>query len=657
MLEQFPRSLYCVSVLFWFEQGCFQLFSANLNPFRNIFVKMYFWWWKNSSTLRPSWCSSLSLPPAAPAARCSAPVSKGFGILAERSASSAPFQTAYSTASTLSLRINSTVTSMAAGKEIGMCKAFDLKLHVLIQSCDGTEHVRSVKIPCYRSSIYIPPSAHDMRQLMHALKDTMVSGEPSMPMQLDCNLSLQALIKAARTVSGIRASTVDLSNNMLRQGGMKHVRNACGLVSFPLETSVDIVAFKNEVCELTIASKVFKNFPTWIVEMERLVKLHIDGCNDNDRACTNTVLRELPDNLGYMQNLKHLILLRCAAISKLPSPLLDRLHTLQVTFCEVLSIADTAEGAHKLYNMATLSLDNTAHTGLPCFNNAMSLQEMNLRWMPLLTQLPFSLYLLDKLTILTLEHLSIATFPSSVSMLTGLTSLQISKCPQFRDLTEDVCWLTSLKTLGLHCLHQLRKLPQCMGSLAGLHDLSVDTCSIHEIPSTVGALLCLTRLSLLCPLEDLPRSIENLVALKSLTVIICENMNSSYGRSFKTLAGVFPLLRQLQYVVLSAPQNNDILSIGRSLKAWPLPLLKSKNWRIGFKRWWKTLSLPSEGATWDDSTIIRYWHVQHQKFGAFATGLHTRLGAVSPVSTLNDMLLLQIADEVLGVMHPDFVYK
>ena len=576
-----------------------------------------------------------------------------FGVLLALPYELSPFPERVPYRTTLPLRVK--FTSMAAGKEIGMCTAYDLQLQLLIGSCDGTEHVRSVRIPCYRSSIDIPPSAHDLRQLRHALKHAIVSSQTRMPMQRDGNLSCQSLMTAARKVSGIRASTVHLSNNMFLQGGMKHVPNACGIVNFPLETSVDLLAFKNEVCELTIVSNVFKNMPTWIVEMERLVKLQIDGCNDNERASTNTVLLELPDNLGCLQNLRHLILLRCAAIRKLPSSLLSRLQTLQITFCQVLSIADTAEGAQKLHHMETLSLDNTAHTGLPSFYNGISLQQINLRLMPLLMQLPSSLYFLDKLSILTLEHLPIATLSSSVIMLTGLTSLTISECPQFRELTEEVCGLTSLKTLGLHYLHQLRKLPQCIGSLAGLQDLTVDTCSIHELPSTVGALLCLTRLSLLCPLEDLPRSIQNLVALKSLTVLISENLSSSYGRSFKTLAGVFPSLRQLQYVVLSTPQNNDILSIGRSLKAWPLPLLKSKNWRIGFKIWWETLSLPNQGANWDDSTIIQYWHLQHEKFVAFATGLNTRLGAVSPVSTLNDMLLLQIADELLGVMHPDFL--
>jgi len=40
--------------------------------------------------------------------------------------------------------------------------------------------------------------------------------------------------------------------------------------------------------------------------------------------------------------------------------------------------------------------------------------------------------------------------------------------------------------------------------------------------------------------------------------------------------------------------------------------------------------------------------VQENKAVAFASGLHVRLGATSRVSTLNDMALVLIANEVLG---------
>jgi len=543
--------------------------------------------------------------------------------------------------------------SMAAGKETETAKAYDLRMHVLMQSCDGTEFVRSVRIPSYRSHTHVP-SAHVSKHVEDELAKMLLFGHTCEPMQGNFKAACVPLFAATRKMLGIRVRNVHLSNTMLLQGGMQPVPNLCGLVNFPLETSVDLHTFKTEVCELTIASKVLKTFPAWVSDMTRLVVLDIRGCNDNEITGTNTVLLELPESLGCMPNLIHLKLLRCAAIRKLPISLLSRLQTLQITSCKVLSIADTAEGSKVLlHNMQSISLEDTSYTGLPCFHTAMSLQHIRLRWMPQLSNLPVSLCWLDKLTTIILEHLPIATFPASVSMLTGLTSLCIAECSQFRELPPDVCVLTSLKTLSLHVLPQLRELPQCIGSLAGLHELSLEMCSIHKLPSTVGTLFSLTRLSLLCPLEDIPMSIENLVALRSLTVVIRENTSSPLGTPFKTLAGAFPSLRQLEYVELSEPTQNDILSIGRSLKAWPLPCLKSTNWRLGFKNWWSTLSLPSEGERWDDSTIMQYWQVQQHKFFVFTTGLNTRLGSMSPVSTLDDMLLLKIADELLGVMHPD----
>ena len=62
----------------------------------------------------------------------------------------------------------------------------------------------------------------------------------------------------------------------------------------------------------------------------------------------------------------------------------------------------------------------------------------------------------------------------------------------------------------------------------------------------------------------------------------------------------------------------------------------------------QALRLPPEAADWGDTAILQHWRVQQQKVAAFASGLHARLGVVSRVSSLNDVALVLIADEVLG---------
>ena len=105
--------------------------------------------------------------------------------------------------------------------------------------------------------------------------------------------------------------------------------------------------------------------------------------------------------------------------------------------------------------------------------------------------------------------------------------------------------------------------------------------------------------------------------------------------------------------------------IGRSLQAWPLPLLLTLENTlsddrdgdeqegdacrfVSLSRCWKALGLPDEAADWSDRQILHHFCVQQQKVVAFAGGLHSRLGASSSVSSLDELALMMIAEAVLG---------
>ena len=91
-----------------------------------------------------------------------------------------------------------------------------------------------------------------------------------------------------------------------------------------------------------------------------------------------------------------------------------------------------------------------------------------------------------------------------------------------------------------------------------------------------------------------------------------------------------------------------------SLKAWPLPLLldSSNDDFLGLKDCWRALELPTEGAGWDDATILAHVDAQllkqQHKVAAFASGMHARLGADSPALSLGELVLSMIAEEVLA---------
>jgi hypothetical protein len=149
--------------------------------------------------------------------------------------------------------------------------------------------------------------------------------------------------------------------------------------------------------------------------------------------------------------------------------------------------------------------------------------------------------------------------------------------------------------------------------------------------------------------------------------------------AFTALSRSLPCLQQLQVLRLRASdvddngadfhvalQARDVLAIGRVLKAWPLPLLHvvdvyddDKNGlseeehadaeeNLRLSKCWRALGLPAAAADWTNAMTLDYLRVQQQKVAAFASGMHSRLGAASGVSWLDEQALVMIADEVLG---------
>ena len=239
------------------------------------------------------------------------------------------------------------------------------------------------------------------------------------------------------------------------------------------------------------------------------------------------------------------------------------------------------------------------------------------------------------------------------SELISLGSLTIEDCGKLRALPRALGTLGALKQLTLRWLDELQEMPDLTG-LTALRSLK-----LRALPGGIGELPC----------------IEALTALHELELDVANNARDS--RAFTALSRSLPCLQQLQVLHLRASdvdpghklvalQAEDVLAIGRALKAWPLPLLRvvevcvydyeelseeehadaEENLRLS--TCWRALGLPAAAAGWTNTMTLDYLRVQQQKVAAFASGMHARLGAASGVSWLDEQALVMIADEVLG---------
>ena len=261
-----------------------------------------------------------------------------------------------------------------------------------------------------------------------------------------------------------------------------------------------------------------------------------------------------------------------------------------------------------------------------------NLQSLTLRRVNI-KELPAGLDRLTKLRGLALEDRKIKELPDELGELRGLERLHISS-PKLRKLPKGIGGLCSLTNLSLARMRALRRLPASIMHLTKLQKLSIWRCGVKTMAS-----------------------IEPLTALDTLVLDV-----SDYTRGcqvYQNLARSLPSLQQLQVLRLSCQDRNDgsdgvqvnmiwaedVVAIGRALKAWPLPLLLdigSEQESIRLSMFYHALQLPlPAGAVpaWNNATTLDFFRVQQHKVAAFCSGLHARLGAASVVSRLNDQVL------------------
>ncbi|CAA2983008.1 TMV resistance N-like [Olea europaea subsp. europaea] len=101
---------------------------------------------------------------------------------------------------------------------------------------------------------------------------------------------------------------------------------------------------------------------------------------------------------------------------------------------------------------------------------------------------------MECLSELHLEGTAIKELPLSISNITGLVLINLSKCKNLKSLPNSICDLKCLQTLNLSDCLKLEKLPENLGEVKSLAELLVDGTAITQPPPSIA---CLTNLNIL----------------------------------------------------------------------------------------------------------------------------------------------------------------
>ena len=379
-----------------------------------------------------------------------------------------------------------------------------------------------------------------------------------------------------------------------------------------------------------------------------------------------SALEELPD-LSGLTSLNSLTIGRCGHEKKDGALTgLGRLGALKQLYLNGVRGLEEMLDPSGLTSLISLTIRNcdTETTALHGgFGQMGTLKELTLAFLDGLEELP-DLSGLTALVSLMLDYCGKLKEMPGLDKLTSLESLKIRYC-EIKALPAGLGQLGALKLLSLYGAYELQQMPDALGKMTALESLELVDChKLRTLPASIRHLLRLRELAIdQSPLKDMPR-IEALTALHTLELVITGDTHGS--RVFKTLSRSLPCLHQLDNMRLvvyrehengngsfASPRTEDVLAIGRALRAWPLPLfntVKDDHTNHGFRlgTCWRALGLPAAAAGWSNTTTLEFFRAQQHKVAAFASGTHARLGAASRVLVLDEQTLVMIADEVLG---------
>ncbi|XP_018723991.2 disease resistance protein RPV1 [Eucalyptus grandis] len=336
------------------------------------------------------------------------------------------------------------------------------------------------------------------------------------------------IISSATNLHLSKLVVLELSRNKLTDdwGGWSSIMVAKQLkvlnlsYSWELRYTPNLSAFtKLEILILSNCYKLKQVDPS-IGKLKSLISL--DLCYSNN-------LKELPEEVGELQELKEL-LLNSIGITKIPMSVcsLRKLEYLVIESC--CSLVEIPLVIGNLYSLKQLDLRMCKSLiGIPSsIGNLSSLEQLNLWDCKLLTEIPNSIGNLSSLEQLNLGSCeSLTEIPNSIGNLSSLKQLDLGSCKSLTEIPSSIGNLSSLEQLDLGSCKSLTKIPSSIGNLSSLEQLDLGSCeSLTEIPSSIGNLSSLEKLNLrYCKsLIEIPNSIENLSSLKKLNLGFCRSL-------------------------------------------------------------------------------------------------------------------------------------
>jgi hypothetical protein len=146
---------------------------------------------------------------------------------------------------------------------------------------------------------------------------------------------------------------------------------------------------------------------------------------------------------------------------------------------------------------------------------------------------------------------SVIELPPSMGKLTGLEKLHLEVLSSAHQITPDFL------------------LPEEIGEMEGLRELSLKSCGAKELPSSIQKLTGLEKLSLQCcrNIEALPQGMESMVGLRLLNLAGCRLGDA--GASF--IAKILRTNHSIRHLYLNkcGIQEDGILAIGRAIQETP----------------------------------------------------------------------------------------
>ncbi|GMY08048.1 TMV resistance protein N-like, partial [Fagus crenata] len=341
---------------------------------------------------------------------------------------------------------------------IKLCYNHQLWMHDLLEEM-GRDIVRQEcpKDPGKRSRLWLHEDIHNVltnNKGTNAIQGIVLDLCP--PKKVDWNLEAFSQMQYLELliIHGVQLIQ-DLKHlpNSLRYLGW----SGCPLKSLPLSFQ------SNELIELCMRYSNIERLWKGTKSFEKLKFIHLDSSHK---------LIETPD-LTKVPNLEELVLEDCINLSKVHSSI----------------------GVHK--KLKVLNLEGCENLkSLPSKFVMESLEILILSRCAKLKNIPEFGGNMKRVCKLYLDGSGITKLPASIENLTGLVSLKLNDCKNLVCLPSTIFNLKLLKVVNISRCSKFERLPEILGNAESVEELDVSGTALRHIPSSIGLLKNLKRLSL-----------------------------------------------------------------------------------------------------------------------------------------------------------------